>query len=75
MAGNQVLALILIAFAAYFIVTYLKKIVFLLTVLLVTVFCFGIYSIVDAIHTELRPASSQTAAQADFDRTIGSQRP
>jgi hypothetical protein len=61
MAGNQGFALILIVFAAYFIATYWKKILFFLAVLSITVFCFGIYGIVDTIHGDLRPAGARAA--------------
>jgi hypothetical protein len=73
MAGNQVFALILIVVAAYFIATYWKKILFIFTVLSITVFCFGIYGIIDTIYNELRPTSLRLTSQADLNRPIGSQ--
>jgi hypothetical protein len=53
MAENQFMTLLLAVLTAYLLVTYWKKILFVLAIVVVTAFCFGICQIVESLDGTL----------------------
>jgi hypothetical protein len=56
MAANQVLALMLIFGFSFAIAKNWRKVLVFLGALAMTAVCFGVYSIVDTIHSNVDPA-------------------
>ncbi|MEV5964425.1 hypothetical protein AB0L70_21820 [Kribbella sp. NPDC051952] len=52
MAGSQAVALMLIIIVAYYIASYWRKLVFLLAVVVISVFGFGVFMLAQVFHGE-----------------------
>ncbi|MGW6275872.1 hypothetical protein [Kribbella sp. NPDC055071] len=63
MAGNQALALLLIFGFSFAIAKNWRKVLIFLGALAMTAVCFGVYTIVDAVHSDVPPT---TVAPSDL---------
>jgi hypothetical protein len=55
MAGNQALALLLIFGFSFAIAKNWRKVLIFLGALAMTAVCFGVYSIIEAVHSDVAP--------------------
>lgn len=70
MATNQVLALMLIFCFSCAIAKNWRKVLVFLGALAMTVFCFGVYSIVETVRGDLHPTGAQIGTEATAERTV-----
>lgn len=57
MAGNQALALLLIFGFSFAIAKNWRKVLIFLGALAMTAVCFGVYTIVEAVHSDVGPSN------------------